>query len=191
MSISLHPLLDQGALPKVVRFRGGVLTCNCVSNPVKVEVASHIQHVHACGCAKCWRPKGALFSIVAMVASNAVSVFQNKSKLRLSSRKDPVQRFACRACGTHMLAPVADDQPFSGATFIHPERFEDTAWPAPSYAANVSSLIESGVDPGQMKTIRARLHKLGMDTYDCLSPELMDHVASWTYAKQNPPVAAQ
>lgn len=191
MSYSLHPLLDQGVLPKVVRFRGGVLACNCVSNPVKAEVASHIQHVHACGCSKCWRPKGALFSIVAMVASNAVSVYQNKSKLRLVSKKDPVQRWACRACGTHMLAPVADDQAFSGATYIHPERFEEPGWPAPTYAAYVSSIIDTGFDPKEMKNVRSRLHKAGLDTYDCLSPELMDHVASWNYEQKNRPVAAE
>jgi S-(hydroxymethyl)glutathione synthase len=40
------------------------------------------------------------------------------------------------------------------------------------------SVIESGVKPEQMDAIRGRLKELGLEPYDCLSPALMDAIAS-------------
>ncbi len=48
------------------------------------------------------------------------------------------------------------------------------------FAAFVSSVIESGVDPNEMGGIRARLKEIGLEPYDCLSPALMDAIASHT-----------
>ena len=42
----------------------------------------------------------------------------------------------------------------------------------------MSSVIESGVKPEQMGAIRARLKELGLEPYDCLSPPLMDLLAT-------------
>jgi S-(hydroxymethyl)glutathione synthase len=42
----------------------------------------------------------------------------------------------------------------------------------------VSSVIESGVKPDEMLGIRARLRELGLEPYDCLSPALMDAIAT-------------
>jgi S-(hydroxymethyl)glutathione synthase len=43
----------------------------------------------------------------------------------------------------------------------------------------VSSIIESGVaKPKEMMKIRDRLKKLRLTPYDCLSPPLMDHIAT-------------
>lgn len=39
-------------------------------------------------------------------------------------------------------------------------------------------MIEGGVKPDQMAAIRARLGELGIQPYDCYSPELMDIVAA-------------
>lgn len=39
-------------------------------------------------------------------------------------------------------------------------------------------MIESGVKPEQMGEIRARLKELGLEPYDCLSPALMDAIAT-------------
>jgi S-(hydroxymethyl)glutathione synthase len=68
--------------------------------------------------------------------------------------------------------------PFHGLDFIHPELFAEGGWAAPGFAAFVSSVIESGVDPGQMGGIRSRLKELGLEPYDCLSPPLMDAIAT-------------
>ncbi|MFC3287338.1 aldehyde-activating protein, partial [Paracoccus aerius] len=51
-------------------------------------------------------------------------------------------------------------------------------WSAPEFAAFVSSVIESGVDPSRMDGIRARLRELGLEPYDALSPPLMDAIAT-------------
>jgi len=39
-------------------------------------------------------------------------------------------------------------------------------------------VIESGVAPDRMSGIRARLQQLGLEPYDCLSPPLMDAIAT-------------
>ena len=44
----------------------------------------------------------------------------------------------------------------------------------------VSSVIESGTSPDAMDGIRARLRELDLEPYDCLSPPLMDMIATHT-----------
>ncbi|HEX5231353.1 MAG TPA: glutathione-dependent formaldehyde-activating protein, partial [Bradyrhizobium sp.] len=61
---------------------------------------------------------------------------------------------------------------------IHPELFTESGSAAPGFAAFVSSVIESGVDPASMGAIRARLKELGLEPHDCLSPALMDAIAT-------------
>jgi S-(hydroxymethyl)glutathione synthase len=39
-------------------------------------------------------------------------------------------------------------------------------------------VIESGVPPSEMDGIRSRLKELGLEPYDCLSPPLMDAIAT-------------
>src|SRR5258706_16214707 len=68
--------------------------------------------------------------------------------------------------------------PFYGLDFIHPELFTEGGWAAPGFAAFVSSVIESGVDPSEMPGVRSRLKELGLEPYDCLSPALMDAIAT-------------
>jgi S-(hydroxymethyl)glutathione synthase len=48
----------------------------------------------------------------------------------------------------------------------------------------VSSVIEAGVNPSEMSGIRSRLKELGLEPYDCLSPALMDAIATHV-AKSN------
>ena len=45
---------------------------------------------------------------------------------------------------------------------------------------------EAGVDPARMDSIRARLRELKLEPYDCLSPALMDYIATWTAKKSGP-----
>jgi S-(hydroxymethyl)glutathione synthase len=53
----------------------------------------------------------------------------------------------------------------------------------------VSSIIEAGAKPDQMGAVRSRLKELGLTPYDCLSPDLMDLLATHT-AKQKGVLAA-
>jgi S-(hydroxymethyl)glutathione synthase len=54
----------------------------------------------------------------------------------------------------------------------------ETGSAAPQFAAFVSSVIESGVNPSEMPAIRSRLKELGLEPYDCLSPALMDAIST-------------
>jgi S-(hydroxymethyl)glutathione synthase len=69
---------------------------------------------------------------------------------------------------------------FYGLDFIHTERSNEKGWAAPGFAAFVSSIIESGANPDNMGQVRARLKELGLEPYDCLSPPLMDAIATHT-----------
>ena len=60
----------------------------------------------------------------------------------------------------------------------HPELFVESGSAAPQFAAFVSSVLESGVEPSEMDGIRSRLRELGLEPYDCLSPPLMDAIAA-------------
>lgn len=80
-AIRLHPSIDEGVKPGLSSFTGGTLVCKCSSAPVKVAVKSQIAHNHACGCTKCWKPEGAVFSVVAVVPRDKVSVIENGDKL--------------------------------------------------------------------------------------------------------------
>ena len=72
------------------------------------------------------------------------------------------------------------NHPFYGFDFVHVELSKDKGWAAPEFAAFVSSIIESGTKPDQMGAVRARLKELKLEPYDCLSPALMDLIATHT-----------
>ncbi len=180
----LHPSIQNGLHKGNSNHAGGVLTCKCSDRPVKVNISASIAHNHACGCTKCWKPEDAAFSVVAVAPSDSVTVTENGDKLAVVDDSALIQRHACKACGTHMYGPVERDHAFKGLTFIHPELFDSTDWPEPGFAAFVSSIIESGVDPSEMDGVRQKLKDVGLEPYDCLSPALMDYLATWT-AKKN------
>ncbi len=70
--------------------------------------------------------------------------------------------------------------PLYGFDFIHTELSKDKGWAPSEFAAFVSSIIESGARPDQMGPVRARLKELKLEPYDCLSPPLMDAIATHT-----------
>lgn len=182
-AIRIHPAVDGGVKPTDSGFSGGTLVCACADRPVKVRIEGQVAHNHVCGCTKCWKPKGTSFSIVAVVPHDKVSVLENGDKLQVVDPSALIQRHACKECGVHMYGPVEKEHAFQGLDFVHPERFQEGGWAAPEFAAFVSSIIESGVDPSRMDGIRARLKELGLEPYDCLSPALMDYVATWVAKK--------
>lgn len=178
--ISIHPSIDHGIVPGSANFTGGTLTCHCKTDPVKVTISSQIAHNHACGCTKCWKPTGAAFSVVAVVARDKVAVTANGEKLAIIDASAAIQRHACRRCGVHMFGRIERAHPFHGLDFVHAELSSDNGWAPPEFAAFVSSIIESGINPDSMAEIRDRLKGAGLEPYDCLSPALMDAIATWT-----------
>ncbi len=181
MTVAIHPQIDAGSKPAKDSFSGGTLSCRCPSDPITVKVESQTAHNHACGCTQCWKPEGALFSQVAVVSRDKVSVTANEDKLMIVDPNVGIQRHACKECGTHLFGRIEDNShPFYGLDFIHTELSEDEGWSPPEFAAFVSSIIESGASPDNMDTVRARLRELGLEPYDCLSPPLMDAIAGHT-----------
>ena len=183
--ISIYPAVDNGVKQGSSSFTGGTIVCRCASNPVEVTVTSQSAHNHVCGCTKCWKPAGALFSQVAVVPRDKLQVSKNADRLRVVDANAAIQRNACRDCGVHMYGRIENGKhPFYGLDFIHTELSREQGWSAPEFAAFVSSIIESGFPPDQMPEVRGRLKELRLEPYDCLSPALMDAIATHV-AKQS------
>jgi S-(hydroxymethyl)glutathione synthase len=180
-TISIHPAVDQGMKPAAANFAGGTLNCRCSEKKVSVAIDTQCAHNHVCGCTKCWKPAGALFSQVAVVPRAKVRVTANPDKLAVVDAKAAIQRHACKSCGVHLYGRIENDKhPFFGLDFIHTELSSEAGWAPPQFAAFVSSIIESGADPASMGAVRARLKELKLEPYDCLSPALMDAIATHT-----------
>src|SRR3954447_8810204 len=178
-AISIHPSVDQGLKPAAANFSGGTLVCKCARDQVKVKISGQCAHNHVCGCTRCWKPEGATFSMVAAVPSSSVSVVEHGEKLKIVDPGQTIHRYACTGCGVHMYGRIENkNHPFYGLDFIHVELSQEPGWAPPEFAAFVSSVIESGVRPDQMGGIRSKLKQLGLEPYDCLSPPLMDAIAT-------------
>ncbi|HUQ37860.1 MAG TPA: S-(hydroxymethyl)glutathione synthase [Aestuariivirga sp.] len=179
-AISLHPAIDKGVKGKAkAKFAGGTLTCKCATDPVTVSIGAQSAHNHACGCTKCWKPAGAIFAVVAVVGRDHVKVTANGEKLKIIDANATIQRHACTGCGVHMYGRVErTSHGFYGLDFIHTELSKEKGWSPPEFAAFVSSVIESGTKPEAMPAIRKRLKQVGLPPYDCLSPGLMDYLAT-------------
>ena len=176
--VNIHPAVD-GMKRAASSFAGGTLTCLCASNPVTVEIKGQVAHNHVCGCSKCWKPAGALFSQVAVVSRENVRVTANEDKLQVVDPSATIQRHACRDCGVHMYGRIENTgHAFYGLDFVHTELSKESGWAAPEFAAFVSSIIESGAPPENMGAVRARLSEIGLPPYDALSPALMDAIST-------------
>jgi len=182
MAISLHPSIDNGIKPGNKDFAGGTLTCKCATNPVTVSLKGNVAFNHACGCTKCWKPNGAKFSVVAVISRDNLKVTANENKLKIVDPSAAIQRYACKDCGVHLYGRIENkNHPFYGLDFVHVELSKEQGWSAPEFAAFVSSIIEGGgAKPEQMGEVRARLKELKLEPYDCLSPVLMDLIATHT-----------
>ena len=180
---SLHPMIDNGIKKGVDSFDGGTLQCHCDSGQVEVTIKGDVVHNHACGCSKCWKPAGALFSVVAVVPSDNLKVTAHEEKLGIVDEAAAIQRHACKECGVHMFGRIVKDHAFKGLDFIHVELSNDKGWQEPQFAAFVSSIIEQGFDPKGMDGVRAKLRSVGLEPYDVLSPPLMDVLATFTAKK--------
>jgi len=179
MAVSIHPSVDRGVKPGKAEFAGGNIHCLCKTDSVAVTIAGQTAHNHVCGCSKCWKPAGALFAMIAVVPRDKVSVTAHGEKLKAVDANAPIQRHACTACGAHMFGRIENTgHPFYGLDFVHTELSGKDGWSAPEFAAFVSSIIEAGFDPKRMGEVRGRLKELGLEPYDCLSPPLMDAIAT-------------
>lgn len=179
MATTIHPSVDHGVPKGDSGHAGGKLHCKCASDKVEVTLAANTAFNHACGCTKCWKPDGATFSLVAVVPRDKLSVTANGHKLKIVDETAAIQRYACTGCGTHMYGRIENqNHPLYGFDFVHTELSDQSGWSAPEFAAFVSSIIEAGTPPSHMDGVRARLKELGLEPYDCLSPPIMDLIAT-------------
>jgi S-(hydroxymethyl)glutathione synthase len=180
MAVKIHPAVDNGVKPGT-GISGGTLTCKCASQQVTVSLGGDVAHNHICGCTKCWKPDGVVFSQIAVIGKDNVKVTANEQKLKVVDGSAAIQRHACTGCGVHMYGRIENkNHPFYGLDFVHTELSKESGWSAPTFAAFVSSIIESGAKPEGMGEVRARLKELKLEPYDCLSPALMDAIATHT-----------
>jgi S-(hydroxymethyl)glutathione synthase len=183
MPPSLHPLIDNGLTKGSNNFPGGKLHCHCPSNKVEVTITGNVLHNHACGCSQCWKPAGALFSVIAVVPVANLAVTANQDKLSVVNESATIKRHACKQCGVHLYGRIEKDHAFKGLDFAHVELSDDKGWQEPQFAAFVSSIIEQGYDPKGMADVRSKFHSVGLETYDALSPALMDALSTFTAQK--------
>ncbi|MFO0997406.1 MAG: aldehyde-activating protein, partial [Alphaproteobacteria bacterium] len=95
MAISIHPAVDKGFKPGKKDFAGGTLRCKCAQGAVEIKIKGQSAFNHVCGCTKCWKPTGAMFSQVAVVPRDNLSVGANGNKLKIVDANAPIQRYAC------------------------------------------------------------------------------------------------
>jgi S-(hydroxymethyl)glutathione synthase len=179
MTTSIHPAVDGGVRKGAEGFAGGTLRCLCSNNPVEVKVGAQVAFNHACGCTKCWKPAGSVFSVVGVVPRDKLTVAAHGDKLKVVDDKALIQRYACSACGTHLYGRIENEEhAFFGLDFIHTELSKEVGWEGPGFAAFVSSIIESGTATSEMDKVRQTLRDKGLEPYDCLNPTLMDALAA-------------
>ena len=155
-------------------FPGGTLYCKCPTDKVAVQIASDIVHNHACGCSKCWKPAGALFSVIGVVPVANVKVTAHPEKL---APVDPSPRRSsatpARPAASHMYGRIEKDHPFKGLDFVHAELSSEKPVGrnrnSPRSARRSSSRVSSR--RGWMPSAR-QFKSVGLSTYDCLSPAL-------------------
>jgi S-(hydroxymethyl)glutathione synthase len=155
MALSLHPLIDNGLIKGTDNFSSGKLHCHCPSKKVEVSITGNVLHNHACGCSKCWKPAGALFSVIGVVPIDNVKVTANRDKLDIVDKSAAIQYYACKQCGVHLFGRIEKEHVFKGLDFIHVELSGEKGWQEPQFAAFVSSIIEQGFDPKGMVDVRS------------------------------------
>ncbi len=185
MAVSIHPAVDGGVKAGKTDFGGGTLTCKCSSNPVTVTLKGNTAFNHVCGCTKCWKPQGALFSLVAVIGRDKLTVTANANKLKIVDEQAPIQRYACTGCGVHMYGRIENkEHPFHGFDFVHAELSKDKGWSAAEFARLRLLHHRGRLPPARMGEVRARLKELKLEPYDCLSPGLMDLIATHSAKKK-------
>lgn len=114
-----------------------------------------------------------------------LQVTTNGNQLQPVDPAAVIKRHACKRCGVHMYGRIEDTgHPFYGFDFVHTELSPDAGCAPPDFAAFVSSIIEGGFHSTKMGAVRDRLRELGLTPYDCLSPPLMDAIATHTAKKK-------
>jgi len=101
-ALAIHPSVDKGVQASSPEIKELTLTCKCSDSPVAVSIKGNVAFNHVCGCTKCWKPSGALFSLVAVVPRENLSVTANSQKLKVVDTSAAIQRHACKVRRAHV-----------------------------------------------------------------------------------------
>ena len=181
--IRIHPSVDNGVKQGRADFAGGTLTCKCATDPVKVEIKGQIAHNHACGCSKCWKPSGAVFSVVAVTPRELLQGNHQEREQAWewcrSQRHHPAPR-PSTAYGVHMFGRIEDKNHAFLRAGLRASLIVAGGWLGRRRNSPPSCSGSSNRDTRQSKmgAVRDRLRELGLQPYDCLSPPLMDALAA-------------
>jgi S-(hydroxymethyl)glutathione synthase len=124
------------------------------------------------------------FSIVAVIPRDQLAITSGAKKLGVV---DEVRHHPQKCLQDMWRTPfgrIEKDHPFKGLDFVHVELSDESGWQEPQFAAFVSSIIEQGFDPSGMGEVRGKFKAVGLETYDALSPPLMDAIATFTAKKK-------
>jgi len=119
--------------------------------------------------------KGALFSQVAVVGRDNLSVKANGNKLAVVDSKATIQRHACKECGVHMYGRIEKQGPSAVRIRFHHTSAERAGVGAARIRAFVSSIIDRrkprqhGCREGKVERAEARALRLPV-------PPLMDFI---------------
>ena len=188
MTVHIHPSVDSGVKRGSGSFAGGTLVCKCKDKPVKVSIKGDVAHNHACGCTKCWKPAGATFSVVAVVPRDNVTVLRTATSFTLSMPRPQSSGTPARSARTCTAASRTRRIRSMGWTSSIPNCSRKQAQLHRDSQLSYPGDRVSGVNPSEMDGIRSRLKELGLEPYDCLSPALMDAIA--THVAKSKPKAA-
>ena len=178
-TISIHPAVDNGVKPGSPNFAGGTLQCKCTSNPVEVSITGQCAYNHVCGCTKCWKPAGALFSQVAVVPRDKLRVTKNAEKLKIVDPNAAIQRHACTSAAFTCTAASRTPSIRSMASISSTRSFRRTRLGA-ARIRGVCFVDHRIRYPSRARCRRSGrgLKELRLEPYDCLSPALMDAIST-------------
>ena len=108
-------------------------------------------------------PKGAPFSLLAVVPRDKVEVTENADKLAVVDPDATIQRHACKDCGVHMYGRIENNKhAFYGLDFVHPELSPKAAGRRRPSRRSFPRSSKRGVEPEDMGAVRSRLKELGL-----------------------------
>ena len=108
-----------------------------------------------------------------------VSVTANANKLKVVDPSATIQRYACKGCGVHMYGRIENkNHPLYGLDFIHTELSPEQGWSPPGIRR--VRLVDHRVGRESREHGRGAepLKEIGLEPYDCLSPPIMDLIAT-------------
>ena len=160
MAVSIHPAVDQGVqrgTPELRRRDAGVQMRRTAGQGE--DRAASPPTTTSAAAPSAGSREGALFSMVAVVPRDKLSVVENGDKLEIVDRSAAIQRYACRNCGVHMYGRIENQGApvLRASTSSIPSCRRSSGWSAPSSPPSCRRSSNPAPSPSRWPTVRARL----------------------------------